>query len=145
MPVLEEITEFLVPCFLHGNIRTFVAPETSSGQPVAQPGNTGTQERRRLRDVHSAKTRKRQKIGGPQQVQAILEILLVQMNHVGLQLFPFGRQPMRGAQVQTRGHNSGLVIVKVPVWRANDLTDVRKTAGQFIHARMLRAQWSQQP
>ncbi|SRR5882724_4353830 len=83
-----ELLERCAASFLNGYKNTGVAFQCATSYPVTKTSHPRAQVTGGLRKMDRANTRNGALIGGAEKIETILEILLVQMNHIRSQLSP---------------------------------------------------------
>src|SRR4051794_14834231 len=73
-----------------------------------------------------------------QQVEAVLQVLLVDVNDIRLQIGPLARNMVRRARVEYGGKRPGSMIVRVAELRPDHLGEFGTLGSKLVHPRMRR-------
>src|SRR3979490_1946154 len=110
----------------------------STSYSIARPGCSSAEVTRRLRQMNRTNAWQFTFLSSTQEIESILQVLLVNMEYIGLEIFPFQCDAARNFPVETRRQRTRTIVVCVSIIAANNAPKVSALYCQFVHTFMVR-------
>src|SRR5688572_27270013 len=119
----DEMAQAAPLFFVHGHQRTGIIAESALRDEIACRSHFRFQVLRGPRDVDRAEIRDAGAAGGLEEVEAVFQILLVEMEKIGPRTLPVSGELADGWQVQVAGDRAPTMIVGVLIRRTQHFTE----------------------
>ena len=123
---------------LHGDKVALELPQFPPRNQISQQRSPRAQIPGGLGEMDGADRRAPADPRRAQQIKAILQVLLVDVNDIRLQLGPLARNIVRRARVEKGGERPGSIIVRVAEFRPHHLGEFGALGSELVHPSMRR-------